>query len=175
MAYGRLIIVLALSHHSEIKSNWAIERWINRDRDRESLTKSFPPWYIALIIILWICFCIKYNSYLIDFYRNWQLAQAYLGGGFGFPLDDFSTQHLMFRAGHWISSKTLSHIRDAKAWIHFPGHPSALAVLVTDPRNPIKIRIIDDTWQSAYFQKILLFIKHFSLVYFVGKIAQKKE
>ena len=44
--------------------------------------------------------------------------------------------HLMFEAGHWMFSRTLSHMSEARAWMHLPGHPSALAVLVTEPRKP---------------------------------------
>lgn len=58
------------------------------------------------------------------------------GGGFAFWAADFSTQHLMFEAGHWMFSRTLSHMSEARAWMHLPGHPSALAVLVTEPRKP---------------------------------------
>ena len=50
---------------------------------------------------------------------------------------DFSTQHLMLEAGHETSVTTSSHIREAMAWIHFPGQPSAVAVLVTEPRKPV--------------------------------------
>ena len=42
----------------------------------------------------------------------------------------------MFEAGHWMFSRTLSHMSEARAWMHLPGHPSALAVLVTEPRKP---------------------------------------
>jgi len=59
-----------------------------------------------------------------------------LGGGLGLEELDFSTQHLMLEAGHETSVTTSSHIREAMAWIHFPGQPSAVAVLVTEPRKP---------------------------------------
>merc|ERR1711862_726282 len=57
-----------------------------------------------------------------------------LGGG-GIP-SSLSTQHLMLLVGHSTSSNTSSQMREARAWIHFPGQESTLAVLVTDPSNP---------------------------------------
>ena len=62
--------------------------------------------------------------------------------------EDFSTQHLMLEAGQVISWMTSSHMREAMAWIHFPGQPSAVAVLVTDPRKPGK-----ETDEESGFQQ----------------------
>ena len=61
-----------------------------------------------------------------------------LGGGFGLEEVDFSTQHRMLEAGQETSVMTSSHMREAMAWIHLPGQPSAVAVLVTEPRKPDK-------------------------------------
>ena len=42
----------------------------------------------------------------------------------------------MLLVGHWTSSSTVSHMRDARAWIHLPGQADTEAVLVTEPSRP---------------------------------------
>ena len=56
----------------------------------------------------------------------------------------------MFEAGHWMFSRTLSHMSEARAWMHLPGQPSALAVLVTEPRKPAADNNnIDLSWSTS--------------------------
>jgi len=52
------------------------------------------------------------------------------------PEPPFSTQHLMFGVGQSTFSSTWSQMREAMAWMHFPGQLSTVAVLVTEPRKP---------------------------------------
>jgi len=48
---------------------------------------------------------------------------------------DFSTQQRIWADGHATSSRTSSHMREAREWMHLPGQASEVSVCVTEPKN----------------------------------------
>ena len=92
------------------------------------------------------------------------MDESLLGGE---PPPLFSTQQRMLLVGHctcndkvlskkksifWFftSSRTVSHMRLARAWMHLPGQAATFAVCVTEPRSPAMQYLL-----RCYLEKVI--------------------